>query len=721
MGRFRDAWDAFRGNSLPRGLEGELAFADPFRLYPGNQITPYNPSNMIGAKGYQIIDRMRRDEQVKAAMLFKKHAVMSAGWEIAPAEGGEEIAEFVNEQFERLEGTLEQGVLQIMTALDYGFSVTEKVFEDQGSQIGLKALKTKRPKWFGFRQDEFGNITDITQQQDRGEVVLPRNKFVIFTYQPEFGNPYGISDLEAAYRAWWSKDNAYKWLNMLLERFGVPPIFALYNTQVYQGNTLGDLKTIIKNLQAATAGIIPRGENGEKDLELWAPEIAGQVSAAFDPAINRFDQDIAKAILMPGLLGVSPEASTGSLARAKVVFDVFMFVVDYLRKEIAETVMNEQIVRPLVDLNFAVTEYPEFRLLPIDDDTHLELFKTWAELVQADIVVSTLEDERHIRAALEFPERNEDEPALIDEPEPEPESESEEKTEFAQSRKANGYEKRTDFTQIAEDLDTSEAAFIEEAKTILTEAKNTVIKRVANQGVNRTTARKAKGLPNPGKLRARVLSFLTENFDGGRARLAEEVPGAREMREQDENGPNFIPEEAIRHLRDKSVNIAGVVDEELTRGVKRALMQSLEQGETTRQATERIATVFEPFIGDPTKLRDGQPLAPHRLEAIARTESTAAFNQGRLVESRRPGVAPLIRGMEYSAIMDSRTTEVCAHLDGKVFKSGDAALDRLRPPNHVNCRSILVPVTVAEEVDEEDFVTPSQAARGEELAGKGFV
>ena len=80
-----------------------------------------------------------------------------------------------------------------------------------------------------------------------------------------------------------------------------------------------------------------------------------------------------------------------------------------------------------------------------------------------------------------------------------------------------------------------------------------------------------------------------------------------------------------------------------------------------------------------------------------------------------------MRGMEYSAIMDSRTTEVCSGLDGKIFKMSDPQLDNLRPPNHYNCRSVLVPVTVFDDVDESAFVTPSMAGKAAEQASEGFV
>jgi uncharacterized protein with gpF-like domain len=71
--------------------------------------------------------------------------------------------------------------------------------------------------------------------------------------------------------------------------------------------------------------------------------------------------------------------------------------------------------------------------------------------------------------------------------------------------------------------------------------------------------------------------------------------------------------------------------------------------------------------------------------------------------------------------LDERTTEVCAYLDGKLFSPTDPDLTDLLPPNHFNCRSIVVPVVVGEAIDQEDFITPDEVGKALSLADKKFV
>ena len=102
--------------------------------------------------------------------------------------------------------------------------------------------------------------------------------------------------------------------------FGRAPLFFLYNSQAIGEQQTAALKQLVNNLQAASSGLIPRGS--KDDLEIWAPELAGNVESVFIPAIANYDRAIARAVLMPGLLGLTPDEGVGSQARSKVHLDV---------------------------------------------------------------------------------------------------------------------------------------------------------------------------------------------------------------------------------------------------------------------------------------------------------------------------------------------------------------------------------------------------------------
>ncbi len=392
---------------------GELAYANPANLFKQSLIEPFNPSVLVTRKGLVLFDKMRQDDQIKAAQMFKKFAAVNTGWEIVSPEGEGpewEPTLFIKDQLLNVEGSFSTALINILTALDYGYSVTEKVFQpiEEGSfsgKIGLRALKSKSPFGFDFITDVHGSLLPdgLCQRQVENSPRLPIIKFVIYSYQAEFGNHYGKSDLEAAYRPWWIKENAYRWLAMLLERFGIPPIFALYDPTSLTAEQIQALQTVLERLQASTAGVIPRSD--KDSLEMWSPELAGNAQRVFIPALQMFNKDIARALLMPDLLGASSEGQTGSFARARVQFDVFLLLLNHIRHELADLIVMDQVIRPLVKLNYDVDKFPVFRFLPITDATRIDLMKQWGDFVGIKVVKAQAEDEIHIREAFGFPTR----------------------------------------------------------------------------------------------------------------------------------------------------------------------------------------------------------------------------------------------------------------------------------------------------------------------------
>ena len=182
--------------------------------------------------------------------------------------------------------------------------------------------------------------------------------------------------------------------------------------------------------------------------------------------------------------------------------------------------------------------------------------------------------------------------------------------------------------------------------------------------------------------------------------------------------PNIVPTEALDHLARKQFWITGLISNDILEKARGILLRSIEEGLTQAETMGLLRELFEPYLGKPGVIRDGKVVTRNRLETIVRTNATSAFNAGRIVAGREAG--DFLTGFEYSAVLDSRTTDVCQRLDGKVFLKDDVEIDRLRPPRHFNCRSVMVPVTVTVDVDEGDVLTRAEAGEAHDLSGTGF-
>ena len=731
------------GGSKSSPPMGEIAFSDPRRLlFPYGYSSPYNPSQLVTRKGLEIFDKMMKDDQVKASITFKKMAAVSSGWEIvSPSDQPEDwdVSEFAKWALNNMKsvedgilgGSVTDALIEMLDAIVYGYSITEKNYGivEHGEYSGMiryDSLKSKRPHDFGFKVDQFGNLDSegiLQYQGGIGTKPLPRSKFVVYVYGHKFSNWYGESDLESTYRPWWLKDNAYKWLAMLMERLGIPPVFGLYNPDHYNKAQQDDLKNIFKNLQAATFGVIPR-KNAD-DLEIKVVEAADNANRVFIPALAMLNSDIARSILMPGHMGLTPDESVGSYAKSKKVFDVFMMVVDHIRQEL-EGVVNCQVVRPLMDYNFAgLASYPAFKFLPLTDEIRTDLFDKWMQAVAADTVVRQPEDETHIRSVLGFPTKDPSMPEAVKSAQAPAFNHSVRSgipaysQAIKQYRQTNKYEKRVDFAQIERRLDDLEAKASARMKEVLTGTRDALTGYVQR---NQTTSAKfienirLKGM---GDLQTVVKEFLRSSYGYGEKTLRAELP--KKFQDVEGTGPSFVPTQALRWLDEKGVHITGVIRDDITNKAKTILLNALRTGETQRETTAKLESLFEMYLGDESVISDGAVVSPHRLETIVRTNSTDAFNQGRLVTARDPDLEGFIRGMEFSAGLVARTTEVCKLLDGKIIPMGEPALDSLSPPLNFNCRSLLVPITTTQQVDESDFISQADIGMAKDLAGKGFT
>lgn len=96
---------------------------------------------------------------------------------------------------------------------------------------------------------------------------------------------------------------------------------------------------------------------------------------------------------------------------------------------------------------------------------------------------------------------------------------------------------------------------------------------------------------------------------------------------------------------------------------------------------------------------------PYQLETLYRNQIGAAYAAGRLQVNSQPHIAPLIWGYEYSAVMDDRTRETHAALDGVRKPKGDPFWLKYTPPWDWGCRCSTIEILV----DDPDLANDSGA------------
>lgn len=708
-------------------------------IYSGKDFPQYNPDELMGRKGAKIYQRMMSDEQVKAVVRFKRDAITSRSYQFLMEEAcglSETEMELRKEVYEhavgKMEGSFADALNCIMSAMYMGFSITEKVFQLNDmygkSWYGIKHLRLKPAESFLFFIDEFGNLIRFAQRMYGQEQDVDIEKFIHYVQNPEWDPHYGRSELRECYRAWFSKDMIIKFQNIHLERFAGGFIWARPTNGKQlnpQSQEYQNLQAVLTNIHTKTSMIVPENV----DINVEVPSTTDQ----YERTIAQHDKSIAKSLLVPNLLGVSEQGQHGSLAQADSQLEAFLWTLEADTARL-EDCLNEQLFEDIGELNFGDGVYPRFKFNPISNKTKMSLVSTWGELVGKGAVEPSDTDEEHLRELLEFPDKGEPlkkapapgaidpvtglpvaapkvglpsesppgstpAPKLPTEGSPTPIEEAckpkaklqEETVCGTQSVTVTAFSralKRVDFTVIAHQSDDTAHTT---SYDIASANSDAVARMVENlDGVTMADVKNFKYTADElGKLKSTVATGLKESWKIGVDHARRELSKASKQVKFDV-ADLTLNELATEWIKARAFTITGNIS-----GATQATIQGIimEGVKNSKSPAEMKTAIYKQLEADgmltdeavqealgTTTVKDTKA----RIQTIVRTTSFEAINEARYKVFADPALDGFVEALEYSAIMDDRTTDVCSALNGNVYPVNDEAWATFSPPNHYN-------------------------------------
>ncbi|MDM7461343.1 MAG: DUF935 family protein [bacterium] len=317
--------------------------------------------DLLAKHGYAIYDRMLTDAHVKACFNLKRWGVLSAPWRLEPANDTPEalrVHAFVLYNLQTMQGGVFSVLWRTLDALAKGVAILEKLYTYRteppyAEHWTLRGFKAKNPALFEFEVDAFRNLKALTLHAPSGEPRrLPREKFIVYAYQPRYESPAGESDLRAAYRAWRSKERILQLWDLFLAKYASPTLIGIYKRGLPPAQQEELLRALDK-VQQETAIIVP------EEVKVDALEFKQSGAESFAQAISHHNAEIAKSILGETLT-TDEGQRVGSLALGQVHLKVLQTQLRSLRADLAERVMQDQLIRPLVQLNFGDAPEPKF-------------------------------------------------------------------------------------------------------------------------------------------------------------------------------------------------------------------------------------------------------------------------------------------------------------------------------------------------------------------------
>jgi SPP1 gp7 family putative phage head morphogenesis protein len=156
-----------------------------------------------------------------------------------------------------------------------------------------------------------------------------------------------------------------------------------------------------------------------------------------------------------------------------------------------------------------------------------------------------------------------------------------------------------------------------------------------------------------------------------------------------------ITDPAFRALSEAELErafwVAGVTQGEAVQEIFDAIDRAIEHGTTLEK--------FKEDVGQRLTEAWGGEDAP-RTETVFRTNTMSSYNAGRHEVFSDPAVKEARPYLRFDAVGDSRTSDICEALDGKVLPADDPFWRTHSPPLHHNCRSVLTPLDPDEAREE---------------------
>lgn len=327
---------------------------------------------------------MMLDPQVCYAVSLIKEAILAEHFQVKPAEnaskGGAAMALDVENNLRDID--IEAALEDALNATWRGFWAHEITWRHGQRQFWLDKLAAIDPDQVTLQLDEHMRVTAVVSKPMSGhaEQRVPNDKLWLHMHRPSRTKPAGESILDAAYRAWSSKNRLLQFWGLSIQRWG------MRQWQVtVPANTSPTRQAQI--LTTAQAGRLDGVYMWPEDVQADALDPVQWANLTYEQAITYQDSEISKAILLlnpPGSTATGQSYVTGQGIDAMNRATAFRLA---RISRALESSFKRQVIDPLCFANWgaAPAQCPQLVLSAPDPARIVALAPALSQLVSAGV------------------------------------------------------------------------------------------------------------------------------------------------------------------------------------------------------------------------------------------------------------------------------------------------------------------------------------------------
>lgn len=299
-----------------------------------------NPDDIVSGTvdSYSTYRKMRTDPRIDSLLNLIKSSALNFPLHVVQGEADEDTYEFIRNL--EIFRNMQKKNKRMLSALDYGFSVSEMIWKIENGTYIPDNFITRKPERFYFNRnwELFLNTLGEKKKLDQDY------KWLVFQHDPDDENPYGTSILRCVYWAWMFKQAGYDFWLQATEKFSVKSLVALFQADGDETTIRNRASEIAQMLMGITSGSAAAVGNVQELKEIG---MSGNLSD-FKELVEACDTQISY-----GLTGQSIATSTtngGSLALGEVQAEVLYDSCKGIALELQSVL--QKIINWTVELNY---------------------------------------------------------------------------------------------------------------------------------------------------------------------------------------------------------------------------------------------------------------------------------------------------------------------------------------------------------------------------------
>lgn len=299
-----------------------------------------NPDDIVSGtlSSYDTYRKMLSDPKIKSSLGKIKTGALNFPLNIVQGEADDQTYDFIRKL--PVFRNMHKKNRRMLSALNYGFSVSELIWQLKDGKWIPSNFITRKPERFQFNKN-----WELFLQQNGIKVKLDQNyKWLVFQHEPDDENPYGTSMLKCVYWAWMFKQAGYDFWVQATEKFSVKTLVALFEAEgdetkiSERANSIAEMLMGIQSGSTAAVGNI-------KDLKDVG--MSGEL-AGFKELVETCDLQISYGLT--GQAVATNATNGGSLALGQVQAELLYEDCKSIALELQSVL--QQIIDWTVELNY---------------------------------------------------------------------------------------------------------------------------------------------------------------------------------------------------------------------------------------------------------------------------------------------------------------------------------------------------------------------------------